>query len=263
MPMERGDVTDKEKAGFSDNHTVVRRYYNERYYHVTAPAAKATSHLRRLASRLGVRPGQSLLDVACGSGVWLLAAHLAGMKVAGIDISNKAVEAARKTVPGADIRCGVAEKLPWEDKTFDVVTCLGSLEHFVDKKRALSEMNRIAKTDAQILILVPNAGFLTRRLGLFTGTEQAAVIEEVKTLSEWNAFFEACGLRVVERWRDLHVLSKEWIMKGPWYLWPFRIVQALLLAVWPLSWQYQVYHLCRPMLAADVSRARDAWVRLR
>lgn len=251
--MERGDVHKQDERGVSDRHAVVRRYYDEHYYQVIAPAAKPTPHLRRLAASVNVQPGQSLLDVACGTGAWLLAARLAGMKVAGIDISTKAVEAARGTVPDGDLRCGVAEKLPWEDKTFDVVTCLGSLEHFVDKSRALLEMVRVAKSDAQILILVPNAGFVTRRLGLFTGTEQAAVIEEVKTLSEWSALFEACGLRVVERWRDLHVLSAGWIMRGAWHLWPLRLSQALLLAAWPLSWQYQCYCLCRPMRAAGVS----------
>lgn len=67
--MERGDVTDKEEAGSSDNPTVVRRYYNERYFQVAAPATRPKSHLRRLAARLDVQQSQKPFDIACGSGV--------------------------------------------------------------------------------------------------------------------------------------------------------------------------------------------------
>ena len=76
------------------------------------------------------------------------------------------------------------------------------------------------------------------------GTHQAQVHEEDRSLEEWQALFESAGLRVERRWRDLHVLSASWIFRGPWYLWFIRATQALALPLWPLSWQYQVYHLC-------------------
>ena len=56
--------------------------------------------------------------------------------------------------------------------------------------------------------------------------------------------FEQAGLRVTRKWKDLHVLSWSWITMNGWLPAPFRALQALALAVWPLRWQYQVYHLC-------------------
>jgi len=94
------------------------------------------------------------------------------------------------------------------------------------------------------------AGFLTRRLGLYGGTQQVMAKEDVYELAEWNRLFEAAGLRVIERWRDLHPLSWSWIARGSRLGWPVRAAQALALAAWPLGWQYQVYHYCR---ACDVA----------
>ena len=104
-------------------------------------------------------------------------------------------------------------------------------------------MVRVAKPNAQFLILVPNLDFLTRKLGLYGGTQQVDAKEEVRTLEAWNDIFEEAGLTVTSRWKDLHVLSRSWIKQGRPLLWPMRVIQAALLATWPLRWQYQVYHL--------------------
>jgi hypothetical protein len=106
-------------------------------------------------------------------------------------------------------------------------------------------MLRVATPDARFLLLVPNAGFLTRRLGLYGGTQQTRVREDVYSLERWKELFEGAGLRVEQRWRDLHPLDAGWIRKGKPLTWPVRALQAAALPLWPLSWQYQVHHLCR------------------
>ena len=185
-----------------------------------------------------------LLDVACGTGLWLRAAADLGAIPAGIDISPVALEVCKASLPTAELLCAPAERLPFADGRFDFISCLGALEHFLETETALREMIRVAKPNADFLLLVPNAGFLTRRLGLFAGTRQVEVREAVRSLEEWQRLFESVGLRIDMRWKDLHVISWSWIMRGPKHLWPMRAAQALALPVWPLSWQYQVYHLC-------------------
>lgn len=197
-----------------------------------------------MARRLGDLRGRRVLDVGCGRGDWLALLERRGASVSGIDISQVAVEACRLRLPGADIRHGPAEELPFPDGTFDVITCMGSLEHFVNKVRALREMVRAAKPSARYLLLVPNAGFLTRRFGLYRGTQQSKVREDVLTLDEWAHLFESAGLVVDRRYRDLHVLSIRWIFAGPPARWPLRLAQAAALPFWPIAWQYQVHHLC-------------------
>lgn len=223
----------------------IRDFYDSVYHKSAQPSVAVPNHLLRLARKIAIRKGQQVLDVACGAGAWLHACAQSGADVAGIDLSQNAIAACRAAMPDGEFRTGPAETLPFGDNRFDVVTCLGSLEHFVDQRKALHEMLRVAKDDALFLLLVPNADFLTRRLGLFKGTYQVDAKEDVKKLEEWQELFESAGLIVEDRWRDLHVLSWSWITSARWYSIPLRAAQALALVVWPLHWQYQVYHLCK------------------
>lgn len=234
----------------SDDLNAIRDFYDNRYYGQHAHGAHPAWHTRKIAERLGDPAGWQVLDVACGTGDWLNLFRKRGAGVAGIDLSLKAIEICRRELPEGEFVCGPAETLPFADARFDLVTCMGSLEHFVDKPAALAQMRRVAKADARFLILVPNAGFLTRRLGLYGGTQQVSAKEDVYELAEWNQLFEEAGLRVIARWRDLHPLSWSWIARGSILGWPVRAAQALMLAAWPLGWQYQVYHYCRAHDAA-------------
>jgi ubiquinone/menaquinone biosynthesis C-methylase UbiE len=222
----------------------IRRFYDSIYHQAAMPYSRASTHLRRLVSKVGILRGQWVLDVACGAGQWLHAMSEAGAIPHGVDLSQTAIDVCRKVMPAGTFHAQAAEALPFDDGLFDHVSCLGALEHFVDARAALMEMVRVSKPDATILLLVPNADFPPLRLGLYSGTAQTAAKEEVLTLEEWKRLFESCGLEVRRRWRDLHVLSWSWISsRGPLAM-PLRAAQALALAVWPLQWQYQVYHLC-------------------
>jgi SAM-dependent methyltransferase len=240
----KANLTLKPEAVAAPDAAAVRKFYDEVYYAGVGVAGAIPAHYRRLARKLQPWRGLQLLDVACGTGEWLSAAAELGAAPVGVDIAHKALGVCRQRLPQAEIHCGPAETLPFADHRFDVVSCLGALEHFLDPLAALREMVRVAKPSAIFILLVPNADFLPARLGLYKGTHQVDVREEVRTLAEWRALFESVGLRVRHRWRDLHVLSPSWIFRGRWYGWPLRAAQALALPLWPLSWQYQVYHLC-------------------
>jgi SAM-dependent methyltransferase len=224
----------------------IRRFYDEEYYGRSGLSHRLPWHSRRAAALLGDARGKDILDVACGLGDWLGDFRDRGAaSVSGIDLSVRAIEACRVRYPQGDFHVGAAEVLPFPDASFDIVTCMGSLEHFVDKPAALREMLRVGRPDAKFLLLVPNAGFLTRRLGLYSGTQQARIKEDVQSLDAWNALFVSAGFEVTLRLRDLHPLSVAWITMGKPLTWPVRALQAAALATWPLSWQYQVYYYCK------------------
>ena len=226
------------------DHSKIRDYYDRVHHSDANVPARVSQHLRRLANCFRPWEGKRLLDIGCGQGMWLRAAADLGAVPVGVDISPVALDLCKRAVPQADLCCGPAEKLPFTEGEFDFISCLGAVEHFLNPEVALREMIRVAKPEAVVLLLVPNAGFLTRRLGLYSGTQQVNVCEEVRSLPGWHALFESVGLHICQRWRDLHVLSTSWICRGPWYGWPLRAGQALALPLWPLTWQYQVYHLC-------------------
>jgi ubiquinone/menaquinone biosynthesis C-methylase UbiE len=230
----------------STDHKKVAEFYNNVYYKDAMSHAgyEPSGHLYKLAGRIGVKPGDQVLDIACGTGNWLQVVEERNGVASGIDISTEAIRVCRQRLKSGIFEVGVAERLPFADNSFDIVTCLGSLEHFLDQAAALHEIVRVAKQDARVVILVPNSGFLTHRLGLYKGTQQAAVRETLRTIGEWQKMFTEQGLIIEHRWKDLHVLNRSWINRPPYYLTPLRFLQAIMLLVWPLRWQYQIYHLC-------------------
>lgn len=223
----------------------IKQFYDDEYYGSLLRDHPLSWHYAKIADRLVPLAGKKVLDVACGTGDWLALLESKGCEVHGIDLSDRAIEICRQRLPRGDFHVGPAETLPFAGDSFDLVTCLGSLEHFLEPDVSLREMLRVARANARFLLLVPNAGFLPRRLGLYGGTHQVKVREVVRTLDEWNALFTRAGLVVEKRWRDLHVLSREWIGLHGWKQFPLRLLQAAVLPLWPMGWQYQVYHFCK------------------
>jgi SAM-dependent methyltransferase len=91
--------------------------------------------------------GQHALDVGCGTGALTLAlAQVLGEEnVAAIDPSEDFVAACRARVPGADVRVGVVEELPWSDGSFDAVLAQLVVDKMTDARRGVAEMRRVAR----------------------------------------------------------------------------------------------------------------------
>jgi SAM-dependent methyltransferase len=83
--------------------------------------------LLALLPRLGVGPGISLLDVACGSGLAVRVADGMGADVAGIDAAAELVAVAGARTPTADLRVGSMFELPWPDEHFDAVVSVNGI----------------------------------------------------------------------------------------------------------------------------------------
>src|SRR3712207_458761 len=66
----------------------------------------------RALREIALRPGTTVLDVGCGSGVFLRVAADRGARVSGVDAAEALVRLARERVPGADVRVGDMEALP-------------------------------------------------------------------------------------------------------------------------------------------------------
>jgi SAM-dependent methyltransferase len=104
--------------------------------------------------QVGVEPGSPVLDIGCGSGVFLRLAADRGARVAGVDASEALIEIARERVPDGDLRVGDMESLPWADDIFDLVTGFNSFFFAADMTVALREAGRVAKPGAPIVVQV-------------------------------------------------------------------------------------------------------------
>lgn len=99
-----------------------------------------------------------ILDVGCGTGGNLALLSQFG-DAEGVDVSPDALDFCRQR--GLEkVRLGAAEKLPYGDGTFDLVTALDVVEHLDDDLAGLREMRRVLKPDGRILLFVPTFMFL-------------------------------------------------------------------------------------------------------
>jgi FAD/FMN-containing dehydrogenase/trans-aconitate methyltransferase len=96
-------------------------------------------------------PGTRLLDVGCGSGLTLVLATQRGAIPAGLDISPGLLEVARDRLPGADLREGDLEYLPFADATFDAVTGINAFQFAGDPRRALREAARVTRPGGRVV----------------------------------------------------------------------------------------------------------------
>jgi SAM-dependent methyltransferase len=94
----------------------------------------------------GIEPGLTAVDVGCGSGVLTeeLARRLGPERVAGVDPSAL-VEACAARVPGADVRKGAAEALPWPDGSFDAALAQLVIHFLDDPVVGVVEMRRVVR----------------------------------------------------------------------------------------------------------------------
>ena len=104
--------------------------------------------------RLAIGDGARVLDVGCGAGVFLRLAADRGANVSGLDASAPLLECARKRVPGADLRLGEMEALPFDDDTFDFVTGFNSFFFAADIVNAVREAGRVAKPGGTVVLQV-------------------------------------------------------------------------------------------------------------
>jgi SAM-dependent methyltransferase len=105
----------------------------------------------RLADLAGARPGMRLLDVATGTGTAVRAAARRGASVVAVDRSPGMLAAASELSPELDFRRADVRALPFEDGSFDAVTCGLSVSHFADPEGALREIRRVLRPDGRFV----------------------------------------------------------------------------------------------------------------
>jgi SAM-dependent methyltransferase len=104
--------------------------------------------------RVGISAGDRVLDLGCGSGVFLRAAAERGAQTFGLDASEALIEIARERVPDADLRVGDMQFLPYEDDFFDLVTGFNSFFFAADMTAAVRDAGRVSKPGAPVVIQV-------------------------------------------------------------------------------------------------------------
>jgi ubiquinone/menaquinone biosynthesis C-methylase UbiE len=104
-------------------------------------------------------PGDKVLDIGVGTGIFALELMKYGVDITGIDVSQKMLDIARsKGVP--NVALGDAVSLDYPDESFDLVISITALEFIKDYEKAISEMVRVCRKGGRVVVGTLGSGSL-------------------------------------------------------------------------------------------------------
>jgi ubiquinone/menaquinone biosynthesis C-methylase UbiE len=182
------------------NTTNIVADYNRIY---SSTGLKANSaYYRWLIKLLRPKPESTLLDVSCGEGIFLreISKKVKPIRTFGLDISDIAVSVATRNSPCSVLLVADGQRIPFRDKVFDYVTCLGSLEHYFEPDLGLREIARVAKENAKFCIVLPNSHsidlFLHVKRQGDKPVDDFQIIERTATKKQWMNSLDKNGFSV-------------------------------------------------------------------
>ncbi len=114
---------------------------------------------RRLLRLAEARPGERGLDLCCGTGDLALALAARGVQTVGLDFSEPMLEVAKTKAEGrrqkAEVKFvhGDAQRIPFPEKSFDLLTIGYGLRNLADLDAGLRDMFRVTKLGGRLLAL--------------------------------------------------------------------------------------------------------------
>ena len=221
----------------------------------------------KLIELAGVRPGERVLDLACGTGVVTrLAAERTGSagRVVGLDINAAMLAVARSLPPveGPSVEWieASALEIPLPAATFDVVLCQHGLQQFPDRPAALREARRVLASNGRLAASVwsriegsPGMAALVQALERHVGIEAAFNRRAPFALGDAA---ELRSLLAGAGFRDVHVRTLVEIARFPS---PERLVEYQLAAT-PLSTLGALTEDARRAVARDVRAELQAYL---
>ena len=140
------DLKEKSKANFDKNADTYDtgafyKYPRQCYPHILREIDAIKYH--------------SFLDVGCGTGVILLNLYEKNpcAQYFGLDLSEKMLSHAKERLGArASLTQGDSENLPYQDSSFDAVSCSESFHHYPNPQKALSEIKRVLKTGGKFVL---------------------------------------------------------------------------------------------------------------
>lgn len=144
-----------------------RRNYNKiaREYEKSFDGKFTLSYNQYLSDYVQVKDNDKVLDVACGNGRLLkMISGKARIEAFGIDVSEEMIKVAEKENNNISFKVCEANKTPFEDNMFDIITVCCAFHHFIDPAGFMTEAYRILKSKGKLIIADPTAPIIIRQI---------------------------------------------------------------------------------------------------
>ena len=165
------------------------------WYHTRRGAWIGATEFELLHQLLNPRPGESLLDVGCGTGYFTRRFAGLGLSVSGMDTDRDMLKVAKSRSPSLPFYQATATQLPFPDVTFDHVTAITSLCFIDNPVPALKEMTRVSRKS--VLLGLLNRNSLLYREKYNKGQYQGARWDNKTSIKQWCAqITTSCTIRV-------------------------------------------------------------------
>lgn len=186
--------------------------------YVTSTYHRSGRDLDMVADLIEGTPDAVALDVATGGGHTALVVARHVKQVVVTDLTPRMLEAAKAYISGegvtnATYEVAEAERLPFDDASFDIVTCRVAPHHFADVKAFCREVARVLKPDGRFVLIdtfAPDDDVLDTFFNTVEVRRDPTHVRDYR-ISEWLAWMEEVGLTVdvVEQFDKNHVYE-EW-----------------------------------------------------
>ena len=150
-----------------------------------------------LNQNLKSKQNLKILDAGCGTGKNIEYLSKYG-EVHGIDFSKDALKFCRKK-GFINLKQGEIENLPYDNNTFDLVTCFGVLYHqgIKDDLKAVQELSRVCKPGGYVLITTPAGEFLTNKF-FYSQHDKSQCTVRRHSKRKLNNLFKRSDLRTIK-----------------------------------------------------------------
>jgi ubiquinone/menaquinone biosynthesis C-methylase UbiE len=165
-------VTEKVQRHYDEMAEVYDRKYDR------GPGRSYHAHISEQVMA-GLPPGGLLLDIGCGTGLFVERYCDWGGRAVGLDLSPKMIERARDRCGEAAWTVGTAEALPFRNDVFDAASSLLAFSYFHKPERMLAEVLRVLRPGGRLSLCTLGRNFFTAGLPAIHTLAEAAHVRKV------------------------------------------------------------------------------------
>ncbi len=169
-------------------------------------------YIKSSLKKFHLRENSTLLDIGCGGGIITEDMAADGFVVSGIDISAPSLVTAKQHAIEnkltIDYREAPAEQLPFEDNSFDVITCCDVLEHVDDVDKVISEASRVLKPKGLFIYDTINKTLMSKIAAIEVAQNIPWTRFMPKNTHVWDKFIRPNDLKKVLQKQQLNPLDQ-------------------------------------------------------